>query len=281
MVIIRIQGGLGNQMFQYALYRKYQYMSIKAKVDISWYHKKNVGTQRKLELKIFPVKLIECSKCERIIRDNIFTRFLNKYFGICCGVYVEPSSCVFIPEILKKRSGLLEGYWQTEKYFKDIREELLEEFTFPPSLTDEEENVLQSIRRYNSVSIHIRRGDYLSNADKYGNICTKEFYFKAIQFLQEKLNTPLFYVFSDDMKWAKKEFSTFQNMFFVELGDEISDIHDMKLMSSCKHNIIANSSFSWWASWLNQNPDKMIIAPKCWQNRNECPDIACENWIVL
>lgn len=281
MVIIKMQGGLGNQMFQYALFRKFQSNSRKVKVDISWYQGNSAEVQRQLDIKLFPVKLDECNGWERRVKDNIFTRFILKYVGICIGVYVEPSSATYISDIFKKRFALLEGYWQTEKYFQDIRKELLEDFKFPGSLSVEEEDILQNIKRKNSVSIHIRRGDYLSNADRYGNICTKGYYFKAIQYMQKKLRRPFFYVFSDDIEWCKKELSIYENMIFVDINNEISSIHDMKLMANCKHNIIANSSFSWWASWLNQNRDKIIIAPKSWNNKEECPDIGCENWIVM
>ena len=279
MVIIRIQGGLGNQMFQYALYRKLQFLQRKVKVDTSWYLSNTVEAQRLLELKSFPINLHECSRWEKWLKYNTFTRAIEKRFRTIKILYKEKNSGFYLPEILRSKHVFLDGYWQSEKYFYDIREILLKDFTFPISVTDKEETILERIQKTNSVSIQIRRGDYLNHMDKYGNICTKEYYYKAIQYMEKKQDSLMFYIFSDDMDWAKKILDSYKNVYFVELGNETDCIHDMKLMASCKHNIIANSSFSWWASWLNQNPEKIIIAPCKWQNGNTCQDIWCSDWI--
>ncbi len=281
MPIVKIYGGLGNQMFQYALYRKLQKRYPKVKVDIWRFFDENVNESRKLELKYFPIKLRTCSELEKKLRDNSLIRWLEKHIGFNELLYIEHVPSVYLSEVFNKRCALLEGYWQSEKYFIDIRGELLEDFTFPESVTREEDDILHRIREGDSVSVHIRRGDYLENISKYGGICTKEYYQNAIHYIEKRMENPQYYVFSDDMKWSKQFMGAFENVFFVELGDAVSSIHDMKLMANCKHNIIANSSFSWWASWLNQNPRKIVIAPKQWQNMAECPDIKCGNWIRM
>lgn len=278
MLIVKMQGGLGNQMFQYALYCKLKSLGRKVKVDTSGYCSASDKNGIQLALKQFPVAIEECSRWEKRIKNNFITVNFDKHLKCSEIMYRERTSSVYYPEILQKKWAYLDGYWQTEKYFLDIREEIVSQFCFPETKTEIEREWLDKISATESVSIHIRRGDYLKHADQYGNICTREYYLKAIETIGELLECPHFFVFSDDKEWARDFLISFERMNFVDLGKETGEIYDMKLMAACKHNIIANSSFSWWASWLNQNPKKIVIAPKKWQNGKDCPDIGCSEW---
>lgn len=281
MIIVKFHGGLGNQMFEYALYRKLELTGKNVKADTFWYHDDSDAVKRTYLLSKFGIQVNECRTTEKKQYDNAVTRFLNKHLKGSRRLYVERESGIYKEEILDLKNCFLDGYWQTEKYFKDIRDTLLSDFEFPDTATKEEAELLDRINKSQSVSIHIRRGDYLENEAKYGNICTESYYHAAIKHMEKKLDDPSFFVFSDDLSWCRDFLKPYKNIYYVDLGKEISEIHDMKLMAACKHNIIANSSFSWWASWLNQNEDKIVIAPDRWQNGCLMPDIACEKWIRL
>ena len=203
MVIVKIQGGLGNQMFQYALYCKLKHIYKTVKVDVSWYQHNRAESQRKLELQQFPIRLNVCSNWNKFFRCNTFTLFASKHLGLDGLFYREKASGVYCSEIFKKRNALLDGYWQSEQYFSDIREQVLQEFAFPKSITEYEEAILERIKTTIPVSIHVRRGDYLKNSDKYGNICTEQYYHMAIQYMKKKLINPSFFVFSDDINERK------------------------------------------------------------------------------
>lgn len=175
----------------------------------------------------------------------------------------------------------IEGYWQCELYFSDIREKILETYRFP-DFDKSQRRWIESIQSTCSVSVHIRRGDYL----KYPylqNICTLDYYKKAMQYFRDKFqNNVMFYIFTNDFPWAEQYF-TEKDCCFVKGNIGKDSFRDMQLMSLCRHHIIANSSFSWWGAWLNQNPDKMVIAPKKWVNNtpeNEI-DIIPDNWLKI
>lgn len=281
MNIIKFQGGLGNQMFQYALYRRFQLDEIPVKADLLWYMHNRSTAERKIELAHFPIELKTCSKMDAYIRNNTFTRVLFKHFDISLGFYRERMDGYYDESIMSKRNIFLTGYWQTEKYFSQIRKQLLVDFTFPKTCNEWEMRMEQQIWKSKAISIHIRRGDYLNNVEVYGNICTEEYYKKAIRYIRKHVQEPVFFVFSDDVEWSKKFLAVERDMVFVENPDRDRAIMDMYFMSICCHNIIANSSFSWWASWLNQNENKIVVAPARWINNSETPDIYCESWVRL
>ena len=155
-------------------------------------------------------------------------------------------------------------------------------FTFPNIVGEKNKECLSEVSNSESVAVHIRRGDYLTgdNLDNYGNICTKDYYNSAIDYIRNHVSNPFFYVFSDEIEWVQENFD-FGNVRLVNWNSGNNSFLDMQLMSLCKHQIIANSTFSWWAAWLNQNPDKLVIMPAKWMNHIENPDIGCEGWIRL
>lgn len=310
MIIVEITGGLGNQMFQYALYCKLKklYPGKAIKLDITEYDGKQthgLSDDRRLELSKLSVDLGKDVASKKEIRrikgytgaDTLIDKVLNK---------LTPRRGKYIRENLDKgyetsylecpngelNSGLnddvyLSGYWQCEKYFSDIKDELKSKFIWETNSKIETE--LLAIRESNSVAVHIRRGDYLytHNATVYGDICTKEYYKKAIEYMREKLDAPQFFFFSNDLRWVKDELvSEYDDEFkacchFVTCNGDDSPEYDMYLMKECRHNIIANSSFSWWGAWLGDNTDKIVIAPHRWFNNHDVADQICDDWIKI
>lgn len=230
MIVSKIQGGLGNQMFQYAIARS---LSIKFQenffLDLNFYKQNNfrkflLGEFENIQLKEFTPEFHQ-NKFLRVLDSFDFINFQKNEF-----------------------SYYLDGYWQTEKYFKPFDSQIREDF--------EIKNFSNEYRDYETTSLHVRRTDYLAS-NGYHPILPIEYYENAIESLGKY---EFLLIFSDDIKWCKSNLK-FENMIFIENNNEIKDL---KLMSECKNNIIANSTFSWWSAWLNSNKEKKIIAPKKW-----------------
>lgn len=189
------------------------------------------------------------------------------------------------PEMLEvKEPTYFSGFFQSEKYFADIREELIEDFSLNCKLNKKNQEILDKIKSTNSVALHFRRGDYLKkrNDDFLGH-CTTEYYQNAVKTVAEKSDKPLtLFVFSDDIKWVKENVKFDYETVYVDVNNANQGHFDLELMKNCKHNIIANSSFSWWGAWLNQNPQKIVVAPKKWTRVLESNfDIVPEIWITV
>lgn len=284
MVIVEISGGLGNQMFQYALGQKLISMGKEVKYDLSFYNER-VQTLRKFELDIFHADCPEASSSElcRFGRGNSLRSRLKQKFG--CDkqkIYEEDLDLGYQPQVFELDDIYLSGYWQSELYFKDIRKQILPIYRMPEGMPENSKKFLARITEGNSVSIHVRRGDYLSeeNYRVYGGICTESYYENAIAYMRKSLDHPKFYVFSNDSKWAKMQFKG-RDMEVVECSNNESSCFDMFFMSNCKANIVANSTFSWWGAWLNPSNEKIVIAPKKWFNNHEVNDITCESWVKM
>ncbi|MGB4399643.1 MAG: alpha-1,2-fucosyltransferase [Daejeonella sp.] len=178
---------------------------------------------------------------------------------------------------------LLEGYWQTEKYFLQIRPILLNEFRWEPFTDHLNPIVCESISKDNSVGLHVRRGDFIENAviHNHHGVCDIDYYRRAISHVNANIENPTYYVFSDDIAWAKREFASLSSVKFIDHNKGSESFRDMQLMSYCKHNIIANSSFSWWGAWLNQNENKVVVAPEKWFKNLEMSttDLIPSRWI--
>jgi hypothetical protein len=164
---------------------------------------------------------------------------------------------------------LIEGYWQSDQYFIQQQEVIREKYTFKPQISDQNRQILTEIINSNSVSVHIRRGDYAGNSviNSIHGLVDKEYYERSISHVSSKIDNPVYFFFSDDMEWVKSNFRSLAERhmtFFVDHNVGDMAFEDMRLMSNCKHNVIANSSFSWWGAWLNKNPDKIVTAPARW-----------------
>lgn len=282
MNIVWIDGGLGNQMFQYALALKLMSLGRQVKIDVTKYAEHHVHNDFELD-KVFgiscPFADLKEIKSLGYRKANHLTELLKKTPLRKKTIY-NHESYVFDERVLKLDGYYLEGYWQSEKYFSDIRGKILETYRFPEFASEEQKEYAERIQGSHSVSVHIRRGDYL-NYSYLQNICTLDYYKSAMQYFREK--HPLdaeFYIFTNDVPWAEEHFQE-KDCHFVTGNSGADSFRDMQLMSLCKDNIIANSSFSWWGAWLNQNPEKTVIAPERWVNGpdEESIDVIPEKWI--
>lgn len=286
MNIIRMTGGMGNQMFQYALYLKLVSMKKEVKFDdITEYELSNA---RPIMLWCFGIDYPKASREEiNEITDGFMKlshRIRRKLFGRKSLEYHE-ADCNFDPQVLTQKNAYLTGYFQSERYFKDIEDRVREAFTFQPVIfeklsEDRKEKLfsfLDQIDNTPSVSMHIRRGDYLTTGEVYGGNCTDAYYKRGIALIREKYPEAKFFVFSNDDTWTRawieETFPGDHNFVVVEGVPEEEGYLDLYLMSRCKHCILANSSFSWWGAYLNPSADKTVIAPARWFNNQDCRDI--------
>ena len=290
MIIVRVTGGLGNQMFQYAMYKSLEKKGKLVKLDSkSFYETKKEHNGYELE-RIFDIKPNKPTKedLEKFDENNISTLFKikRKLFGDKKFVY-DTKEYVFNKDVYKLKNSYLNGYWQSIKYFEGIENDIKKDFRFKNQLDNKNLEILNEIENSNSISIHIRRGDYMcpENYNMYGCIATPTYYKKAIKVIEEKVENPTFFVFSNDMDWVKKNIQINSRVFYIDINSGNGSYKDMQLMSNCKHNIIANSSFSWWGAWLNENKNKIVIAPKKWINREDVDsnkiELFCEGWTLL
>lgn len=283
MNIVWIDGGLGNQMFQYALVLKMQSMGIQVKIDVTKYAEHHAHNDFELD-RVFG---IDCSFAEvKEIRklgyrkENHWTEFLKRTPFRKKTIYCN-ESYGYDEQVLKLDGYYVAGYWQSEKYFVDIREKILAAYQFP-ELSDGQREWADRIRETCSVSVHIRRGDYLQYP-YLQNICTLDYYERAMQYFRGKYpGKAVFYIFSNDPFWVREHFFD-EDCCFVEGNTGMESFRDMQLMSLCSHNIIANSSFSWWGAWLNRNPERTVIAPERWVNdlNGRPEDVVPREWKQL
>lgn len=199
---------------------------------------------------------------------------------------VEKKKFHFDPAVLELKGDFcLEGSWQSEKYFQDIESLLRQDFHFKQPQTGKNKELAEQMANYEAISLHIRRGDHVSNPyfKKVFGTCPLNYYLKAAKYLVKRLKNPHFFVFSDEPSWAKTNLNLPYPTTFIDHNNQSQkNYEDMRLMSHCRHYIIANSTFSWWAAWLNPNPNKIVIAPKKWVlNEFDAKDIVPDGWIKM
>lgn len=279
MLIVNINGQFGNQMFQYALGRHLQ-LCGKRVAYYTGYYKRHPEHDFALP-RIFGMDLPEATTNQMLAcredRHRLVDRIRRKVFGRHEHVFSEIGSKTydFRPEVFAFKRGLIDGYWQSEKYFLPIEDVIRNDFTFPEA-SERNRLLALELSGNTSVSLHVRRGDYLGCFP----VLDVSYYNQAMDYFLDKYENVHFYVFSNDLSWCRDNLKA-DKMTFVDWNTGKDSPYDMWLMSQCKHNVIANSSFSWWGAWLNQNKDKEVIAPKTWFYHAETPDIYCKDWIVL
>lgn len=285
---IIIMGGLGNQMFQSALYLANKDKCEGLYVDKSWFGRNHSHNGYELE-NIFNLKkeLKEISLQESYFnyKKDIISKILFKIKHKIGFSKVTNDKFIYKKNLLTKTSSSYYiGYWQSEKYFSDSKELIKKVFTFPEILDEKNSNLLNLINDRESVSIHIRRGDYIGHPELDG-LAPLDYYEKSIDYIKERVENPIFLIFSNDIEWCRENFKNIKNDFvYIDWNTKENSFRDMQLMSLCKHNIIPNSSFSWWGAWLNQNPEKIVIAPEKWFNDiSKIPyeDIIPKSWIKI
>lgn len=279
MVIVNITGQFGNQMFQYALGRHLQLRGEKV-LYYTGYFRQHPGHDFALS-RVFDLNLPEATANQvlacREDLHRIVDRVRRKIFGKRVRVFTEidTGSLAYKPEVFDFKRGLIDGYWQSEKYFLPIADVIRNDFTFPEA-SGCNKALAKEMSENKSISIHVRRGDYLGGFP----VMDESYYNPAMAYFTEKYDDVHFYVFSNDIDWCREHLKA-EKITFVDWNTGKDSPFDMWLMTQCKHNIIANSSFSWWGAWLNQNEGKEVIAPKTWFYHAETPDVYCKDWMVV
>lgn len=268
MKIVRFLGGLGNQMFQYAFYMALEHQFKEVKADINGYNNYNLHNGFELEpvfgieiekASTFAIKLYDPSCREWSIRK------LRRILNLKNAYQEEKILFSYDDSIFRDQSNCLYwGYWQNEQYFSKIASLIRDRFKFKTPLDEQNNALAEEILSSNSISVHIRRGDYLKDP-LLGGICDVAYYKRSIDLMTFKVQMPKYIIFSDDIDWCRNNLQL-TDPIFVSWNKGKRSYIDMQLMSLCKHNIIANSSFSWWAAWLNNNEKKIVIAPQNWVN---------------
>lgn len=288
MIRLILTGGLGNQMFEYAT-AKALALKLDKELDLDLYalQKKTKGITRDFELDIFDIDLKTSSswKTKLLVKLFPFVDRNRSFFQKTFNYFRDYSAIVYLPEFQELEGNvILHGHFQNEKYFKQYETIIRKEFTFKHPLKGQNLQIAQQMEKSNSVAIHIRRGDYVT--DSNFALCTKEYYQEAMDRIKREVENPVFFIFSQDFDWINENL-TFdkEEVHFIDWNRGKDSYLDMQLMSLCKHNIIANSSFSWWPAWLNKNPGKRIFAPARWfrkEERNEdLKDFYPQGWKII
>ncbi len=305
MIVVKLCGGLGNQMFEYAFSRALQeyykepiWLSIyelkknesgstKREYALNCFElSKNVRTLNEKESTIFEFlyRIRDSKREDKVIKQEDFERYSKK------GLYRLDAMFQYYKCIMsKKKIKFVDGLFMSEKYFRGIESKIKKEFCFKIEPSEENRKMIRIIKSENAVCVHIRRGDYLSSGFKKTNyICEESYYQRAMQKISSISKNPIFYIFSTsltDIKWIKKNYDfTNYEVKYVEL--ENTDYEELRLMKSCKHFILANSSFSWWAQYLCEYKEKIVVAPSKWlrvskKEEKMIKDIYMNNWEII
>ncbi len=275
-ILIKLQGGLGNQLFQYALGLNLQKkFNIPVLFDLEDYDKASNRpgfAQRDIFLNALGLSF---EKSENPVFSlysypfsikNIIKYQLKKALGSPAFVWIRENDFHKIPEVVEKYPVYLDGYWQSEEYFIENADVIKNKLKYSGTLDYKNERLRKEIRNKESVSVHIRRGDYVSNPannQKYGT-CSFAYYSKAIDVIKGRMHDPCFYFFSDDPLWVRDRFQNEKNAVYIDWNQDTESWKDLVLMSSCRHHIMANSTFSWWGAWLGEQERTIILAPQQW-----------------
>lgn len=289
MKIVKILGGLGNQMFQYAFYLAVKHCNPKEniKIDLSCFNGYPLHNGYELE-RVFGINAPTAN-----IKDLCKVYYPYFHYRLWqIGKYILPKRktvyhesffAKYTPSILKdKKICYYEGYWQNEKYFKAIRSEILNVFK-PRSINVKSKDLANKLIKCSSASIHVRRGDYVTHR-WFGGICDIAYYKKAISELEARKDIDVYCIFSNDISWCKTNIAPLikaKEIFYVDWNKKEESYLDIYLMNLCKYNIIANSSFSWWGAWLNEYKEKIVICPAKWNTRKGATFDLPESWIKI
>jgi hypothetical protein len=301
MKIVKIIGGLGNQMFQYAFYCWLKSVPGNVKLDISefknYYQHNGLELENVFNIKLHAIKVVDSDLVQikdlkpflRIRRKIGQLLFHNPNLLIKATHFCAPLYCGYYPSLKDDSTDkYYEGYWQNEKYFDSLDIKSIFKWN---KLSFKTIECAKKMTEENSVSVHIRRLDsvtnfkhllYLLRLHLVWRVASKSYYIKAIHEMRKRIDNPVFYIFTDNILWVKQNIHFAENMIIVDWNRGNESNQDMYLMSQCKHNIISMSSFSWWGAWLNANPDKTVISPKKWASRlTKCMDIVPDTWIKM
>lgn len=287
-IIVNLACGLANRMFQYTYYLFLKKMGYNTKVD---YYKTATLAHEKVEWnRIFPKAHIEQANKWDVFRlgggSCVFSKIRRKCLPMTCKVHHMPTA-FSAEEPGKEKEQYIFGVFQNAAMADFVKKEVQQIFTFAP-FEDERNRALQEeMQSCNSVGIHIRKGqDYMSRI-WYQGTCPLDYYREAIAYIEKRVKNPKFFVFADNPSWVKEHFKEFEYTLVEGNPPAGWGSHfDMQLMSYCKHNIISNSTYSWWGAFLNKNAEKIVILPHQWFNPKSCEEstcekVQCEGWVAL
>jgi hypothetical protein len=289
MKIVNIIGGLGNQMFDYAMFVALKMHHPEETIKLCTRSYIGYPLHNGYELgRVF--NICEQEATTRELVKLAYPFFNYKTWQLMNHILPRRSSMSIgnenIPfdakEVLHTEDIFFDGYWQNEKYFDQFRDKILKVFTFPPICDQKNIQLEKKIYQHNSVACHIRRGDYLK--DQRWNVCTIGYYQAAILKIIEDVKPTLFCVFSDDIEWCKTNIEPLLKNIetvYVNWNSKGNAFRDMQMMSLCHHNIVANSSFSWWGAWLNEHSDKIVISPSQWMQDKWVNNPVPESWLKI
>lgn len=276
MVVVRLRGGLGNQMFQYAAGRRLAlHLGTELKLDATAY-----AADGDRHYGLAPFRIVAGVATPRQVdhwlgRGGLRTRLSARLPGRRLLQPVAEKGFHFDPAVLTLPDGVyLDGYWQSESYFADVRDQLRQDFTFRHPLHGYNAELAAHIAACTAVSLHVRRGDYVTDARTaaWHGVCSEEFYRRCLARIAARCAAPVFFVFSDDPVWVRSNLPLPGNSVFVNGNDSTQASADLHLMSLCRHHVVANSSFSWWGAWLAEQAGQMVLAPKRWFRTPELDD---------
>lgn len=299
MIITKLIGGLGNQMFQYAAGRSVALRKEDTyKLDISGFEFQNkLDTPRSYELNIFNIKAgiatpREIEKLKQ--RNGSFLHNVVKNRIPLVAKYIFPDSKSYYSENIYHRfesriltisgDAYLEGWWHSEKYFREFEEIIRKDFTFKKPLQEKYGRLIKDVRKDGSVSLHVRLGDYVGKYRGYFSECSPGYYEKAIKAIAKKTRIRKIFIICEDISWIKNNLKIDYGYAYLPKAESKRDWQDcLRLMSFCDHQIIANSSYSWWGAWLNSNPHKVVAAPSKWfvEPKLDTKDLIPSSWIKI
>lgn len=289
MKIVNILGGLGNQMFEYAMYLALKDAHPQEDIRCCTRSFSGYGLHNGYELeRIFGIKVKEASLWQLAKLAYPFWNYrtwqvMRHWLPTRKRMTRGTTKIPFKEEELERKDSVFyDGYWQNERNFKHIRQKVLKAFVFPKIEDEQNLDLCKILQNTNSVSCHVRRGDYLKEPNFC--VCTPYYYVQAVKKMNELVNPDLYCIFSDDIEWCKENLAALckgKKIVYVDWNKGENSYRDMQLMSLCKHNIIANSSFSWWGAWLNKNPHKIVIAPEKWMRAHIVNSPICNDWVKI
>lgn len=270
-IISCIRGGLGNQMFQYAMGQALATdLQEQLFLDTELYGTLTMHNGFELH-RVFAISapLATCSDLKASLglrRNSVFRRLANKLPSLRGSRYILEEDFKGADHLEIGCDYYLSGYWQSEKFFSRHSEKIREDFQFKQQVSGLNADILREMSCSTSVSVHVRRGDYVTDpkTNAFHGACSVEYYEQSMAFVSGKVQNPKFFVFSDDVDWVRKNIEMPLETVFVDHNKGEDSFWDMYLMSQCQHNIVANSSFSWWGAWLNRSMNKIVVAPKAW-----------------
>jgi len=264
MIIVRLRGGLGNQLFQFAAAHALAvHKGADLRSDLYTYTKHPL---RKYELHNFNIDLPEATRDEvhQFTGSNLVARYLNKknnYFN-CPNVFAQPHYHFYEDFFSLPVPIYLSGYWQSEKYFLNVSDALRKMITPSKPLDPKNADLVSTVQSCDSVAVHIRRSDYTQTG--FFKTMDLDYYRRAFEAIGKKISNPRYFIFSDDIAWSRQQLSDLKDVTFVDHNKGDHSFKDLLVMSACRNQVIANSTFSWWAAWLNPSANKTVIAPQTW-----------------